>query len=107
MDAPDVALAEAELLTTADMARIAVSEVERVSFRKAIGQMLSYFDQMSAVDVSGVTPTTHAPAAATRPPLRSDRATPSASRWGRATEQALLSRAGDTEDGFVTTPNVL
>ena len=38
MDAPDVALAEAELLTTADMARIAVSEVERVSFRKAIGQ---------------------------------------------------------------------
>ena len=40
MDAPAPALAEGELLTTAEMARLALSDEERESFREAIGQML-------------------------------------------------------------------
>ena len=126
MDTPAAALAEGELLTTAEMARLALTDDERASLRDAIGQMLTYFDQMRAVDVSGVVPTTHAPvpgadrgagespgkgaadhAGAARPLLRPDAASPSASRWPRAAEQALVQRAGDSEDGFVTTPNVL
>ena len=126
MDTPAVVLAEGELLITAEMARLALTDEERASLRDAIGQMLTYFDQMRAVDVSGVVPTTHAPvpgaaggagaslgkgaadhAGAARPPLRPDAASASASRWPRAAEQALVQRAGDSEDGFVTTPNVL
>ena len=116
MNAPGAALGEGELLTTAEMARLALSEEESAGLRDAIGQMLSYFDQMNAVDVSGVAPTTHAPVAdgngeghsgTAPPPLRPDTARPSASRWARATEQELVARAGESEDGFVTTPNVL
>ena len=116
MDTPGAALEESELLTTAAMARLELSDDERASLRLAIGQMLTYFDQMRAADVSGLAPTTQATVASNdgqshpataRSRLRPDAASPSSRRWPQAEEQALVARASDSEDGFVTTPNVL
>ena len=116
MDAARDTFEESDLQTTAEMARLVLSDEERTRVREAIGEILVYFDQMSAVDISGVGASGHErPAGSTigatkqpaRQPLRPDVAASSADRWPEAAEHALVERAGDSEDGFVTTPSVL
>jgi aspartyl/glutamyl-tRNA(Asn/Gln) amidotransferase C subunit len=116
-------LTDLELDATADMARLRLGNEEREDLRAAIEQMLGYFDQMQAVDVAGVEPTTHpiatpdvAPTATAataalpqvrRGGLRSDRSVTSAGRWQTADSKMLLRGAADTEEDFISMPNVL
>ena len=99
------ALSEAELEVTAQMARLRLSAAERERLRAGVQQVLSYFDVMSAADVAGVEPTTHALVPRNR--LRPDAVVASEQRWAGASPERLLEKAGDSEDDHFTVPNVL
>lgn len=90
---------ERELATTADLARIELSESDRDRLRSAVSQMVEYFETMAAVDVEGLPPMTHVHADANR--VRPDRV--------QACENTddLLENAEDLEDRFIAVPNVL
>ena len=93
------AMDERELLTTARMARLTLSPEELRTLGHAVEQMLEHFARMRAVDVEGLTPTTHALLRENR--LRDDVATTF------ATPDALLANAPEREERFVVIPNVL
>ena len=44
----------------ARLARIELSDAEKARFSAQLGQVLDYFEQLKAVDVSGVEPSAHA-----------------------------------------------
>lgn len=98
-------LSEAELDVTADMARLRLSDGERERLRSEVQQILSYFDVMAALDVSGVEPTTHALQPRNR--LRRDQAAAADLRWPGATPENLLDAAPECEDDHFSVPNVL
>ena len=98
-------LSEAELEVTAQMARLRLTGSERERLRAGVQQILSYFDVMSAVDVDGVEPTTHALQPSNR--LRRDAVVASDRRWPGASPERLLETAPDSEDDHFTVPNVL
>ena len=88
-----------ELLATARMARLALSEKELETLGKAVEQMLTHFSHMREVDVEGLAPTTHALLRENR--LREDvEADPSSS-------VPLLENAPELEERFIVIPNVL
>jgi aspartyl-tRNA(Asn)/glutamyl-tRNA(Gln) amidotransferase subunit C len=99
------ALSEAELEVTAQMARLRLSSAERERLRAGVQQILSYFDVMSAADVAGVEPTTHALQPRNR--LRSDAVVASEQRWAGASPERLLEKGAESEDDHFTVPNVL
>ena len=84
-------LSEAELDVTAYMARLRLSSAERERLRTEVQQILSYFDLMAALDVSGVEPTTHALQPRNR--LRPDRVVAADRRWPGTTPERLLDAA--------------
>ena len=43
----------------AELARIGISEEEKVKLQEDLGSVLEYIDKLSKVDVSGVEPTAH------------------------------------------------
>ena len=98
-------LSEAELDVTAYMARLRLSRAERERLRTEVQQILSYFDLMAALDVSGVEPTTHALQPRNR--LRPDRVAAADRRWPGATPERLLDAAPECEDNHFSVPNVL
>ena len=98
-------LSEAELEVTAYMARLRLSTAERDQFSAGVQRILSYFDVMAAVDVSGVEPTTHATGARNR--LRPDEVVASERRWPAASAERLLATAAESEDDHFSVPNVL
>ena len=93
------AMDERELLTTARMARLTLSPEELRTLGHAVEQMLEHFARMRAVDVEGLSPTTHALLRENR--LREDVAT------SLASADALLENAPEREERFVVIPNVL
>lgn len=52
--------AEIDIDYVANLARIALSEEEKVRYGEQLGHILEYFKRLSAVDVEGVAPSAHA-----------------------------------------------
>ena len=98
-------LSEAELDVTAHLARLRLNDAERARLRSEIQQILSYFDVMAALDVSGVEPTTHALQPRNR--LRPDQVVAADQRWPGATPESLLAAGPECEDYHFSVPNVL
>jgi aspartyl-tRNA(Asn)/glutamyl-tRNA(Gln) amidotransferase subunit C len=88
-----------ELLTTAKMARLTLSESELHTLGRAVEQMLEHFSRMRGVDVEGLAPTTHALVRENR--LRDDVET------GPDSSDTLLGNAPEREERFIVIPNVL
>ncbi len=88
-----------ELLTTARMARLELSESELATFGKAVEQMLAHFSRMREVDVEGVAPTTH-------PLLRENVLREDAEIEPDAPDR-LVASAPEREERFIVIPNVL
>ncbi|MFP4362899.1 MAG: Asp-tRNA(Asn)/Glu-tRNA(Gln) amidotransferase subunit GatC [Spirochaetia bacterium] len=88
-----------ELLTTASLAHVELSDAELEKFEKNVTQLLEYFDVMNSVDVTNLEPTTHALVKENR--LRTDRVT------GFEKTDDLVENAEDIEDRFIVIPNVL
>ncbi len=89
----------AELLLTARMARLTLSEKDLQALGKAVEQMLAHFSHMREVDVEGLAPTTHALLRENR--LRED------VEDGPNVSDSLLGNAPEREERFVVIPNVL
>ncbi len=88
-----------ELLATARMARLKLSEDDLAALGRAVEQMLAHFSHMREVDVQGLAPTTH-------PLLRENRLREDVvSDPGDAA--GLLGNAPEREERFIVIPNVL
>lgn len=87
-----------ELQTTAALAHIFLEEEESRALTDMADQMLAYFSKMLEMDVEGLSPTTHA--FQEENVLRRDEL-----RTGNP--EALLNRAPERDDRFITIPNVL
>ncbi len=103
-----------ELFLTAELAMLELSEFEVKKLQEAVTEMLDYFDKMNEMDVEDLEPTTHALAKHNR--LREDIS-------GEAVEtipdgrrmvihlpvvaDAILSNSPESDDRFITIPNVL
>ena len=88
-----------ELLLTARLAQIHLSEDELENLAAEVSQMLEYFRMMGEVDVSGLEPTTHALLKHNR--TREDKAK------DLSAADDLLEKAPELEDRFIVIPNVL
>ncbi len=88
-----------ELLLTAELAQLELTESESVALAEAVSQMVDYFARMQEVDVDGLPPTTHAL-------LTENRLRPDTVRESTLADN-LLESAPDVEDRFVVIPNVL
>jgi aspartyl-tRNA(Asn)/glutamyl-tRNA(Gln) amidotransferase subunit C len=88
-----------ELLTTARMARLRLSESELRTLGRAVEQMLEHFSHMREVDIAGLAPTTHALVRENR--LRDD------VESGQISSDTLLGNAPEREERFIVIPNVL
>ena len=88
-----------ELLATARMARLALSEKELETLGKAVEQMLAHFSHMREVDVEGLAPTTHALLRENR--MREDE------EADASLSVQLLENAPELEERFIVIPNVL
>jgi aspartyl-tRNA(Asn)/glutamyl-tRNA(Gln) amidotransferase subunit C len=86
-----------ELLVTAQMARLRLTETEVERFRQAVEQMLEHFSRMKNVNVDGLEPTTNALLTQNR--LRAD--------VFKKNENDLMSLAPEREDEFISIPNIL
>jgi len=89
----------AELTTTIDMAMLELEPADSALLQDAVTRMLEFFKVMSAIDVDGIEPTTHAFTAGnqTRPDVRAE----------RSLADELLENAPDLENRFIPVPNVL
>jgi aspartyl-tRNA(Asn)/glutamyl-tRNA(Gln) amidotransferase subunit C len=85
----------------AALARLALTPGEKELFARQLGDILSYADEVLAVDTSGVPPT--AQPLATPPPLRDDERRPSLAR------DETLAAAPDAarQAGFFKVPRVI
>ena len=88
-----------ELLTTARMARLRLSDKELETLGKAVEQMLAHFSHMREVNVDGLEPTTH-------PLLRENRLREDVETGPRDAD-TLLGNAPELEERFLVIPNVL
>lgn len=78
------------------LASLRLDDAERERLRLQLARILEYMQQLAAIDVEGVPPTSHVVDITT--PLRDDRTVPSMSP-----EQALVN-APDARDGFYRVP---
>jgi aspartyl-tRNA(Asn)/glutamyl-tRNA(Gln) amidotransferase subunit C len=88
-----------ELYTTANMARLTLSEAEVEKLSIAVSEMLDYFAIMQNIDTEKLEPTTHALLSKNR--LREDE------NKKYAETDLLLKNAPELEDNFIVIPNVL
>ena len=87
-----------ELDTTAQLARLELSDEETKRFEQAVFQMLEYFSKMREFDVEGLPPTAQM--------TRKNRTRKDAAVVNTDTE-AILGNAPELEDRFIVIPNVL
>ena len=87
-----------ELKTTIEMAMLELDEAQVSVLEGAVTQLLEYCTIMTAIDVEGVEPTTHALATG-------NRTRPDAVHKNDA--DSLLEQAPDLEDRLIAIPNVL
>lgn len=57
---PRARISEAEIRTTAEMARLSLTDAELAQLAGELSKILAYADDLAAVDVTGIEPTTHA-----------------------------------------------
>ncbi|MCL2760160.1 MAG: Asp-tRNA(Asn)/Glu-tRNA(Gln) amidotransferase subunit GatC [Desulfuromonadales bacterium] len=88
-----------QIKQVATLARLELSEQEITTFTNQMDSILAYVDKLSELDVSGITPTSHAVPLENR--FREDVVTPSI-----GVENALAN-APDKVDGFFRVPKVI
>jgi aspartyl-tRNA(Asn)/glutamyl-tRNA(Gln) amidotransferase subunit C len=85
------ALSDRDVLRIAELARLALSADERARLGRELAAILTYVEQIGAIDTSGIEPTSHVQL--DRPTLRSDEPAPSLAR------DAALRNAPDATRG--------
>lgn len=95
-----MALTQQDVKRIADLARLELTNEELDLFTRQLGDILTYVEQISALDTTGVTPTSHV---LNRPVDRDDTPGPTLSR------PDLLSNAPDAslEAGLFKVPRVI
>jgi aspartyl-tRNA(Asn)/glutamyl-tRNA(Gln) amidotransferase subunit C len=88
-----------ELLITAQLARLALSDDDARKLNDAVTRMLEHFSSMQEIDVTGLEPTTHA--------LQSDNRVREDAPDDFDSTGTLIEKAPDADDGFLTIPQVL
>jgi aspartyl-tRNA(Asn)/glutamyl-tRNA(Gln) amidotransferase subunit C len=88
-----------DLVITARLARLPVTEAELAAATPAFEAMLENFSRMSLLDVDNLEPTVHALASGNR--IRNDDNNPS------TLADNILGMAPEREDRFIAIPNVL
>ncbi|THB63308.1 MAG: Asp-tRNA(Asn)/Glu-tRNA(Gln) amidotransferase GatCAB subunit C [Spirochaetaceae bacterium] len=88
-----------ELLQTAELAQVELTDADREKLRDAVTRMIDYFSTMADVDVAGLEPMTHVHVGGNR--TRNDEVVMCDDTDG------LLENAGDLEDRYIAVPNVL
>jgi aspartyl-tRNA(Asn)/glutamyl-tRNA(Gln) amidotransferase subunit C len=88
-----------ELKITAQLAQLEVTEDDAERLGEEINQILSYFEKMNEIDVSGLEPTTRVLLKENR--LRDDSAADS------DLSDDILENAPETSDRFITIPRIL
>lgn len=99
MDADRAGLSAQEIRTTAELARLQVSDLELEPLRRELSAVLAYVAQLAEVDVTGVPPMTHA--VELRCPLRPDVVGPHDS------QASALRNAPATDGAFFVVPAIL
>lgn len=92
-------LSKAHVARLADLARLELSDQEITRLTSELSTIVDYFEQLKAVDTSGVEPQPIAPVEHT--PLREDTARPSLPR------RQVLANAPDTDGEFFRAPEVI
>jgi aspartyl-tRNA(Asn)/glutamyl-tRNA(Gln) amidotransferase subunit C len=82
----------------AKLARLSLTEQERVTFARQLDQVLSYAESIQALDTEGVEPMSHPQGAES---FRDDACAPSLSR------EEVLAAAPDAADGFFRVPRII
>lgn len=82
----------------AKLARLSLTEQERVTFARQLDQVLSYAESIQALDTEGVEPMSHPQGAES---FRDDERTPSLAR------EEVLAGAPDAADGFFRVPRII
>lgn len=83
----------------ARLARLELSEEEKVTFGDQLEQILTYMDQLNRLDTAGIEPTSHAIPLSNV--FREDEVTPSVS------QEEVFSIAPDEEDGHFKVPRII
>ncbi|MCX7918362.1 MAG: Asp-tRNA(Asn)/Glu-tRNA(Gln) amidotransferase subunit GatC [bacterium] len=83
----------------AQLARLKLTESEKLEFQKDLNQILTYVEKINELDTSEVEPTSHV--IALRNVFREDIMHPSPER------QEMLKNAPEEHDGFFKVPSVL
>lgn len=93
-----------ELITTAALARLSLGDEEVQKLTDMVDQMLSYFSKMMEMEVDHLTPTTHA---FQEENVVRDDVVRHLDEPRLSNPEALLNRAPERDDRFITIPNVL
>ncbi|MFP4561993.1 MAG: Asp-tRNA(Asn)/Glu-tRNA(Gln) amidotransferase subunit GatC [Spirochaetia bacterium] len=88
-----------ELLITAQLARLALTDEDARKLNDAVTQMLEYFSSMQEIDVAALEPTTHA--------LQSDNRIRKDIPEDFESTDSLIEEAPEADDRFLTIPQVL
>lgn len=88
-----------QLLKTAELARIAVSEEEAQMYSTQISEILSYINKISELNTEDVEPTTHG--------IVSDNVLRADKPERLLTQEEALKNAPETEDGHFKVPTVM
>ena len=98
--APVSALSDRDVLRIAELSRLALTPAERASLTRELAAILTYVEQIGAIDTSGIEPTSHVQL--DRPTLRAD--VPHAT-LGR--EDALRNAPDGARGGLFRVPKVI
>ena len=83
----------------ANLARLELSEKEKVKFQKELGKIIEYIDQLKELDIENVPPTSHV--MPMENVLREDKVIPSLS------QEEALSNAPEKKDKYFKVPKVI
>jgi aspartyl-tRNA(Asn)/glutamyl-tRNA(Gln) amidotransferase subunit C len=92
-------ISHADVEHVAKLARLELSEDEKVNFARQLSAIFTYMDQLKAVDTAGVPPT--ATVLPTENVFRDDDVRPS------LPQEKALANAPDQADGFFRVPRIL
>ncbi|WP_460056661.1 Asp-tRNA(Asn)/Glu-tRNA(Gln) amidotransferase subunit GatC [Spirochaeta dissipatitropha] len=92
-------ITDKDILVTAGLAQVELSEDEREALRASMSRMVEYMEVMAEAPVDELLAMTHVHAAENR--IRNDNNNP----WNNT--DALLENAEDLEDRYIAIPNVL
>ena len=94
-----MSISKKEVEHIADLARLELSEKEKVKFQKELGKIIEYIDKLKELDIENVPPTSQVVRMENVP--REDKVTPSLS------QEEALANAPDKKDNFFKVPRVI